>query len=287
MLDARAFDYAKLLRDPCGAALVNPVYPGGDAGFLFRAESFFTVGTGTATAGVVHWTPGYVNNNLTELLYMDTSTASTNNAMTISGASPGRGFLQDTARAVRCIGACMKVTYAGSESSRAGRVHYGHTSSGMLDNGNVVTADSVAQTLMHYSRTPAETFEILWYPGVGDFEFNDPQEPAGTLMRDRKTSLTVAFAGLPAGAGLTIHMTAIYEWRPAIGQGIGHNALGKTRSANSFDDVMDYLLNAGETFVRHAGNMAGSIMGAAAVSQMSRVFGLMPAQQSTRRIDFR
>nr|WPR18308.1 MAG: hypothetical protein [Chemarfal virus 166] len=292
MLDQKAIDYARLLSDPCNSALVNPVYPGGDAGFLFRAESFIGIGGGAGeTSGVLHWTPGYVNFSGTELIGFGAANGSTASTVSVQTGVPGKSFLQSQSRAARCIGACMKITYAGAESARSGRIHYGHTSSGMLDAGTTNAVDSIAQTLMHYGRTPAETVELIWYPGIGDFEFNDPGEPAGTLLRDRKSALTVAFAGLPAGVGVTVHLTAIYEWRPATGQGIGHNALGKTRSVNSFDDVMDYLLSNGETFVRHAGqavgHAAGAVIGAGVMSAMSRTFGLMPAVGMNRALAFR
>lgn len=280
-LDPPAVAYAKLLADPCNAALVQPVFPGGDSGFLFRAESFSSWNiTAGSTSGVVHWTPGYVNTTNTEILSTEAANGAAGVTMKVENVAPGKSFLASNARAARCIAACLKVTYAGAESQRAGRVHYGHTSSGMLDNGQTVTADSVAQTLQHYSRTPAETIELRWYPGIGDFEFNDPSEAAGAILRDRKTALTVAWAGLPPATPLTFHFTAIYEWRPAIGQGVGNNALGKSTSRNTFDDVLDALIRTGEKFVTHA----GSALGTRLASDVSGMFGIMPARPFSRRM---
>lgn len=283
-LDEKAKEYARLIMDPCAAPLTHPVYPGGDAGFLFRAESFFTIATApTQTAGVLHWTPGYPNASGTELIgyWADTATASL--ATVVVGgpaplsSSPGKAFLNTNARGARCVAACMKVTFPGSESSRSGRVHYGHTTAGTIDLGQFVSADAIAQLLQHYGRTPTDTIELYWQPGIADTEFNDPTEAAGAIIRDRKTALTVAFAGFPAGVGLTFHLTAIYEWTPVQNLGLANNSLGKNMSRNSMDDVLDAIKRTGFTFVKHVG-MAGLNYFTNGVSAgIQQMFGLMPA----------
>jgi hypothetical protein len=287
-LDGQAAGFARMLADPCNAPLVHPVYPGGDSGYLFRAESFATVGTTAGdTAGIVHWTPGYVNASTTQLLSVPIATSSGPGAMAINGNSPGVAFLTANARACRCVAACMKVTYPGSESTRSGRVHYGATSAGMLDLGTSASSDNVATALQHFSRTPADTFELIWKPSIGDTEFNDPTEAASAVIRDRKAALTLCWAGLPSGVGLTIHFTAIYEWTPAVGTGVGHNPLSKNTSLNTLDQVLDYLIRSGFTFVRGVGHAAGGGLGAGMVEGIARTFGLMPARRETRNIAYR
>lgn len=211
--------------------------------------------------------------------------------MTANGSTyaPGRVFLNANAKGARCIAACLKITYPGSESTRSGRVHYGLTSAGLIDLNGSAAPDLIAQSLQHYGRTPADTIEVFWKPNVGDTEFNDPSEAASAVIRDRKSAITVAWAGLPAGVGLTFHMTAVYEWTPGTGYGVGHNAMGKARSVNSLDDVLDTLIgggfnfvrNFGETFTPYAGRAAGA---AAAMAFTSRAFGLMPTAQRVRNI---
>lgn len=282
-LDQPAMDYARLLADPCSAPLVHPIYAGGDAGFLFRAESFKTYGTAAGrTAGIMHWTPGYVNTSNTELIVMTANDAVTPTALGGLSDSPGQAFIAANAKGVRCVAACVKITYPGTEQTRSGRVHYGITQAGMLDAGDLASADSTAQTLQHYGRTPAETVEILWRPGNADMEFNDPKEAASQFIRDRKSAITVAWAGLPVSTGLTFHFTAIYEWTPNIGLGVGHNAIGKARSRNTLDDVVDYLVGKGETFVRGLAYAGGGAATAAVVDVVRSAFGLMPAGRSTR-----
>lgn len=284
LLDAQAAAYARLLTDPCNAPLVHPVYPGGDAGYLFRAESFHTPGNAAGqTAGVIHWAPGYTNASNTQLVGFGAADATTATAVAaLAATAPGAAFLSNNAKGVRCVAACMKITFPGAESARAGRIHYGHTAAGMLDVGNSVKVDEVAQTLQHFSRVPPETIEIIWKPSQGDFEFNDPTEAAGAIIRDRKGALTVAWAGLPAATGLTIHYTAVYEWTPSTGLGVGHNALGKNQSNNSFDQVIDYVIKRGFKFVRHAGMVAGSALSEGVVTGIANTFGIMPATRRTR-----
>lgn len=284
-LDMAAMEYARLLVDPCGSKIVHPVYPGGNAGFLFRSEIFNTVGTGaTDTAGFLHWTPGYVNFTDTEVLTGTGSSPTLALTATASGGTltPGKTFLTNNVKGVRCVAACLKVTFPGTESARSGRVHYGLTNAGMIDNGNTISVNSVASTLQHYSRTPADTIELVWKPNQADFEFNDPSEVASPLLRDRKASITVAWAGLPAAVGMTFHLTAVYEWTPVTGLGVATDALGKNMSRNTFDDVLDSVIASGFTFVRSAGTAAGSALGAGLTAALSSTFGLMPTVGRSR-----
>jgi hypothetical protein len=168
------------------------------------------------------------------------------------------------------------VTYPGSEQSRSGRIHFGHTTAGILDAGATIVFDDYAQVLQHHSRTPADHVEIVWRPNIADTELNDPSEAASAVIRDRKSSITVSWAGLPVG-GLTFHMTAIYEWTPISGLGVGSNVTGKNTSSNTFDQVLDYLSSAGFNYVRHAGMAMGQSLGAGLIGGISRTFGIMPA----------
>lgn len=287
MLDGAATAYAKLLLDPCNAPVVHPIYPGGDAGYLFRAESFVTYAAAPGeTSGYVHWTPGYNNASLTHLVYGAGNNPGVPLLAAAQTGAPGYPFLAANAKGVRCVAACMKVTYPGAEADRSGRVHYGLTTAGLIDAGNNYTVDSVAQALQHFSRTPSDTFEVVWKPSIADTEFNDPNESASPVIRDRKSSLTLAYAGLPQGAGITVHFTAVYEWTPANGIGIGHNALGKAQSVNTMDQVVDALIQGGFTFVRHAGAMAGQMLGSSLTAGIASTFGIMPAQGRSRRIAF-
>lgn len=282
-LDQYGSAYAKLLVDPCNAALVHPVYPGGDAGFLFRAEAFTTAGGGvTETSGILHWSPGYVNSSNTELLAITAASGSgTNTAAAIGAVGPGKTFLGNNAAGVRCVAACVKVTYPGAESGRSGRVHYGITQASVLDAGDVTSADNMAPLLQNFTRTPPESFEVVWRPGIADTEMNDPGVAANAQLRDRKSAITIAWAGLPAGVGLTFHFTAVYEWLPKTSTGVGGNATGKNPSRNTFDEILDAVQSSGFSWVRNAAGAAahsfGQMAGGMGMAALTNAFGLMPA----------
>lgn len=287
VLDSRAQEYARLLVDPCGAPLCHPVYPGGDSGFLFRAESIASFGGGsTETAGIVHWCPGYTNYNSTELLVSSGATSSTSLTLAVSGTGPGRTFLGDNASAVRCVAACLKITYPGAEQARSGRIHYGHTTAGVLDSGSSVSVDDIAPLVQNYGRTPPETVEVIWRPNIADTEFNDPTANANAAIRDRKSAITVGWAGIPVSTGMTFHFTAVYEWLPKSGKGLAGDVSGKNTSSNTMDDVLD-TINQGFSWVRGPlHNMASTIgvgMGRGAINALATnvaaYYGLMSARQ--------
>lgn len=282
-LDSNAAAYARLLADPCAAPLVHPVYPGGDAGFLFRADSVGSIGGGaTDTSGILHWVPGYVNSSNTELLIGAASGSGANITATASGIGPGKAFLNANAFGARCVAACLKISYPGAESGRAGRLHYGHTQAGTIDSGDVVTVDGVAPLVQHYTRTPPEIVEIIWRPGIADTEFNDPNSAASAALRDRKSAITVAWAGLPVNTGLTFHFTAVYEWTPRPTAGVSTNTSGKNQSNNTMDQVLDALTRAGFHWVRNAAGAAGYGLAMGATAAISNAFGLMPANPMAR-----
>lgn len=284
-LDPLGASYARLLADPCGAPLVHPVYPGGDAGFLFRADAVLSFGGGgTETCGYVHWTPGYVNSTNSDLLVGTTTGPAVAVAASTNGGGPGKAFLAANAYGARCVAACVKISYPGAESSRSGRLHYGHTQGGTIDSGDSITVDSVAPLLQHYTRTPPEVVEVVWRPGIADTEFNDPSVAAVPTLKDRKSSITVAWAGIPVSTGMTFHFTAIYEWTPRPATGVSTNTSGKNQSNNTMDQVLDALTKAGFRWVRNAAGAAGHGLMGGALTAMSNAFGLMPAQPRTRAL---
>jgi len=277
-LDKAGMDYLRLLTDPCGAPLTHPIYPGGDAGYLFRADTIATFGGGaTETSGIVHWTPGYPNSSNTTLLVGASANDNTTVTLANNGNWPGQTFLNTNARGARCVAACVRVTYPGSESGRSGRIHFGQCPAGSYDDTATIKPKDAAVLLQHYSRTPTETVEVIWRPAVGDFDMVDPSEVASAQQRDRKSAVNVVWAGLPTTTGMVFHFIAVYEWVPVPGLGATTNVIGKARSKNSFDDVLDYAIERGEKFVRYAGMAGIDYLGNALANAVSRQFGTMPA----------
>lgn len=291
LLDRQAMAYAMLLADPCGAPLAHPVYAGGDGGYLFRAESFTTVGTSAGhTAGTVLFTPGAINASGTELLTTSAIAGSSGATAAALDITPGKTFLTDNASNVRCVAACMKVSFPGAESARSGRIHFGQVSGSTYSLGDVFTPDGLAQALPHYTRTPAGEVEIIWKPNSGDQMFTNPARTADVTFqdRDRRAAIAVAFAGLPAAVGVTVRLTCVWEWQPKIGRGMSNPTLSRSTAAATLDQVLNYLAERGFQYVRGVGFAAGEALAAGAVglfaNQAQRLLGAMPAVSVSRTL---
>lgn len=259
-LDAPALAHARLIADPCKAKLVNPVYSGGEGGYLVRTDSWSTFGIGVGvTAGLFHWTPGYMCSTGQELLYTNSVNSATADPATILTNAPGKLFLPSNAGQARCVAACIKIQFTGAESVRAGRIHLGHTSGGLITPLATYTVDSVANSLSSFMRTPPTEVELLWKPNDRDQLFFQPSVAYDAKDRDGRSALTVAFADLPANVGLTIQMVAVYEWQPRTNQGVGTPEGSRARSENTVDQVINFLEDRGEKFLKtafDAGNVA-------------------------------
>lgn len=278
-LDAQALAYAKLLADPCGAMLTHPIYSGGEGGYLVRCESFFSFATGaTNTAGVLHWVPGAANATATELMINAAVDATTSVAIGTSAGiqTPGRAFLTDTVAQYRCVAACARVAYQGSESTRAGRIHYGPTTGGFLNTLESTSSDGAAQGLPHYSRTPPTEIEIKWTPTDADQLMVDPNGAEVPQDRGRRGAITIAVGGLPANVGLTVRLTAIYEWQPSVNKGLAVPMESRARSRNTLDQVLNFVQKAYSTTQRISG----------AVMDLSQTYGMMPAYDVRRALAY-
>jgi hypothetical protein len=274
-LDEGARKYAALIADPCNAPLVNPVYAGGEGGYLTRTEVIFTQG---GVAGAFMWTPGAVGSTSSEVIGFNAAGGGTATAVTTYGSSPGKTFLNNTASVCRPVAACLKLTFLGSESSRSGRVSFGHASGGLMDIGETPTSDQIAQTLSYTSRTPAEGVELIWKPNDADQMFTDPNATTLASEKDRKASLVVAWDGLPAINGWCFHLTCVWEWQPRQAQGISNPTLNKSVSNNSLDHVVNALIRGGFQFANAVGIGMGSGAVNSAAGIMGRAYGLMSSR---------
>lgn len=268
-LDLEARRYAALLADPCGAPLTHPIYAGGEGGYLVRTESFFTLGTTTTSAHVVHWSPGSANSLKTELIIMSAADGATSVVLGTNPAvaTPGRDFLTNNVSMYRCVAACMRIGYNGSESTRAGRIHYGRTITGLLNTTDSVTADGVANNLPHYTRTPPTEVEVLWTPADADQLFVDPNTST-TVDQRRRGAITVALSATPQLTGvLTFRMTAIYEWQPKTASGLAVAYESRAQSSATLDQVLNFVGRA-----VNVGRQVGGFIG-----DMARIYGMQPS----------
>jgi hypothetical protein len=283
-LDGPAAAYAHLLADPCGAPLVHPIYAGSDSGYLIRTDKVSPVAVGGAiTAGAVLWTPGLLDGNSDDFLAIASTDWTTASAVNSYPYTPGKGFLQSNASGARCVAACLRVTFPGSEANRSGWIQYGHTNGRAIISAGSNSPAEIGVLCNHYSRTPADTIEILWRPAFADQAMVDPN--VGKSQSSNHSSILLAWGGFPPGVGVVVHLTAIWEWMPTYDAG-GLSAPGdtKARSNNSLDQVLDSLRDSGFAWVR---DNAATVV-STGISAMSNVFGLMPsvARQRARAIRY-
>jgi hypothetical protein len=238
--DAAAKAYARLLQDPCNAPLVHPIgCPTG--GILVRAQSITSLGSPTATAGVLHWTPGAIGLNNVELLTSSVLNLNTATLMAVSADAPGRAFLVSNASAVRCVAACAKIMWDGAESARAGRIAYGNSVGGFLDVGSTPTPGSIMPNLETMERMPQTKAEIRWCPNEFDLAYADPSVNTPQSEKDRRSALTVAAVSFPANTYVTIELTAVYEYLPVPTSGIALNTRSTTKSSATFHQVISAI----------------------------------------------
>lgn len=282
-LDSAAAEYARLLVDPCNAPLTHPVYGGGDSGYLVRVDKVFVVGRGTGvTSGLIQWTPGDINGGGTEFLSAGGADYNTGyDVVAFADASPGRAFLQTNAATYRCVAACAKFTFPGTEAGRSGWVHYGQGTGRTVLFDDLIAAASVGRLCPNYSRTPADTVEVVWRPDFADQQMIDPN--AEREQRGGTGSVLFAFGGFPADVGIVVHMTAVYEWTPkSLSDGPSQPVNDKNKTNNTLDQVIGAIRRTGFNWVRDAMHSAGQTLTAGMIAGISNTFGVMPSVSRAR-----
>lgn len=273
-LDDQGKAYARLLRDPCTAALVHPTFVGGEGGMLVRAESIFTVGVGaTTTSHFFAWVPGGIGSTGTAasgavLAEAITSGSVVTAAQAAVSVIPGYNYLAGAAADVRAVAACVQVFYPGSESTRAGLVAYGNASGAMVPSGVPTSPATVANLLERYERTPTNSIEFNWRPT--DFDQTPTAPTTATPQTDlnKRGALCVSQINAPVAVGLVYRLVCVYEYTPALGSGITIASTSRSTSTSTLNSVLNALDGAGDWMVRGsalASRMVGAYNAAAFV----------------------
>lgn len=261
LLDANALAYARLLADPCGAPLVNPVYAGGDAGYITRYENDFTLDAVYDFAqsnGGLLFTPGLIGvsalntlsisgNNSVMGLGSSTEAASTLTDTVIASwrtraasMQPGSTAFSFLSSSVRTVAACMQVYYVGTELNRRGIISLGKVNAGSVLSNDTASVSGVRQVSTEVFRTPDSHVEYRWSPSDGDQLFTDPSLISSQREAERKSGILMSFAGIPR-EDIRVRLVAVYEWQPNPGQGVVNPAQNRNRSNYTLDNVLNYL----------------------------------------------
>lgn len=211
-LDNTASKWLRLLSDPCGADLASPCYGGSGSGYFARQVQTF-LPPANAVDYLYEFTPTSFNNTMFRYGYSSTPGGALGTATImplyglVSGTSVGRR---------RCIAACVKVQYLGTELERSGLV-----SSIVLPGAELIGDEVIAGAATDWSNSMnhtcrlGEPYEYRWAPGEGDQEwlantYGDTKGTNSTLGN----SLQILLRGIPPGK-VELHLTTCWEWVPA------------------------------------------------------------------------
>lgn len=270
-LDAAAAAYARLLADPCGAKMVSPVYSGGTGGYLLRVETDQIVNNGATDVGSMgYFCPGNISSSTQGAVGLSatfvTSDTAAQSINLNSALQPGLTFLAANAKSVRCVSACVQVSYPGTELNRSGVIAMGQG-----------TYDSIAATPKSPSqlrtlaervrRMPDGMVEMRLVPNISSQEYIDPSSTnVGQINPDMPLIFWSAF-GIPVNTGIRVRLVAVYEWIPNAGVGLTNpSALETTNSANTLNHVLSTLKSYGDwaaSGFTEAAHAASSLYGAA------------------------
>lgn len=236
-LDTHAREWLHLLSDPCNAPLTAGCYAGLGSGMLYRTRTIVNPGASATDAYCYFYPSNFAGNGYYPLQWCSVNVSGTGptNAYgaTINGISGGTQM--------RCVAACLKLRYKGSELNRAGIVASHLTNdptpvAGVPAGtaGSYYSAESVATTAQTTYRLGETQHEVRWAPTQEDGAFREIGGPLSPTSRGNAVGL-IAY-GYPAGT-VVFELTAVWEIVPEAASGFV-SPLIAPRSANTVNDVL-------------------------------------------------
>jgi hypothetical protein len=261
-LDEAALKWRKLLEDPCGADLAPPCYAGTGTGYLVRYRTLVNL---PPTAVDFLWE--FVPSEGPSTCLHNTWSATAGGSLGTAGTSSIGGILDNrliVGRA-RCVAACVKVVYLGTELNRSGTVGFTCDSGASLLGGEAVIGNATEWMagMPHTERIGSREAEYRWVPGPGDEFFrvqsSDAEEAA--TYEQNGNSLQVVINNAPAGT-CQLQLVSVWEWQPAE-EVTGYSRLVVSNrgppSSASLNDVLRSLGDLGE-FAKDGFKRAGSAL---------------------------
>lgn len=244
VLDKGAADWLRLMEDPCNAPLVRGCFPGLGGGMLFRTRHEVGVGAAAVDSTIFFHPAGNTSGTYYPIQWASSNT---------SGAAPTTRYGMQITGAwasgsqVRCVAACIKVRYTGSELNRAGIVgHIMTNDPPFLDGTPGGTAGVVPNCFL--LRASAQTVyrlgeaahEVRWLPANEDGNFIE--DPIATY----NTGNAVGFAVTGAAPGsIYYEVTAVWEVVPPVATNMVPS-LTAPPSSNTVNDVLRAIGNVGK-----------------------------------------
>lgn len=208
----------RMLSDPCGAEITPSAF-GGRNGYPQRLSGFNYVSVPANGACLFAWHPGA--GNVTFSTAADASVNFTPTwGTTNNGCSAPIGALPTISDDVRCLAACLEVTYVGTELDRSGAmgVLAGHADS-VVRGGVVTNVISKMGIANEFGRTPKDTIEIKWVPAELDQQYTNLSDAPTNFFGDR-TAIGFALIAGDKAVAVRLRLTVIYEFLPKSGSGM-------------------------------------------------------------------
>lgn len=227
--DAKVAGHFGMLVDPCAGDLRPSVYRG-RAGYTARFSNWFTGSLTANGAALLAWNPGCGRVSYTTGANSTTAIVPAW-GLSNNGMSAPLGFVAGSSRGMRCVAACITLSYIGTELNRGGTVG---VAVGPADevlgaaSTNVGLKLNVCQTV---ARLPDDSFEIKFVPTPADEEYVDVNVGVPDFFGD-KCALLCAIVAPSAGMEFRARLTAIYEYLPAdsanmpLPSATAHNPVG-------------------------------------------------------------
>jgi hypothetical protein len=184
-LDEAALKWRKLLEDPCGADLAPPCYAGTGTGYLVRYRTLVNL---PPTAVDFLWE--FVPSEGPSTCLHNTWSATAGGSLGTAGTSSIGGILDNrliVGRA-RCVAACVKVVYLGTELNRSGTVGFTCDSGASLLGGEAVIGNATEWMagMPHTERIGSREAEYRWVPGLNSPQGGHAERVPTPRKRDRK-----------------------------------------------------------------------------------------------------
>lgn len=228
MLDAAALAHARMLADPCNATMGPPCYSGMGTGEYRRFRRILNIPA--AVEGTYSFIPG-ANSFVA-------GTHTINNAGQAYAFQSFALFPTDQLAGVesRCIAACIKVRYTGTESERKGVVGLKSNPFVSSLDGQLVTAADELTTCPLINRVGEVQHEVKFVPGTGDELFTGN---FGGFVASYNTLGSVGFTFADVQTlTLQVEITAIIELEPKTSMVV--NSV-PTPSRNTLNNVLSAL----------------------------------------------
>lgn len=202
-LDASAAAYARMIMDPCNAPMLPPTYSGMGTGQYRRYRTIITI-PALAVEGTYMFTPGYNTFLAATHVVGNVGLPYTFNQSGLFGSPE-----LDNTNESRCLAACVKVRYIGTEGDRKGTIGLRTSPFGYVTNGQVSDNPTMLREAQVINRTGEVLHEVKFVPGAGD-EIFTPNVGVTSISVRTLGSFGFTFGGAQPGS-LQFEVTAIIE----------------------------------------------------------------------------